>query len=63
MSSKTSAVEWADVGEMALTLERLDEASTCFEKGNFSSMIMLTRKLNSFLSKVKNDRDLEQLLI
>uniref|UniRef100_A0A915E9Z5 General transcription factor 3C polypeptide 3 n=1 Tax=Ditylenchus dipsaci TaxID=166011 RepID=A0A915E9Z5_9BILA len=32
MSSKTTAEEWGDVGEMALSLERLEDASACYEK-------------------------------
>uniref|UniRef100_A0A915DB66 Uncharacterized protein n=1 Tax=Ditylenchus dipsaci TaxID=166011 RepID=A0A915DB66_9BILA len=32
MSYKTTAEEWGDVGEMALSLERLEDASACYEK-------------------------------
>lgn len=39
MGSKTSAVDWAAVGDLALTLERLEEASTCFDKGLFCFII------------------------
>lgn len=30
---KTTAAEWADVGNVALGLERMDDAADCFERG------------------------------
>lgn len=33
LSSRTTPSEWAELGEMALNVERVEEAAACFGKG------------------------------
>lgn len=37
--TRTTAVEWADLGEYAIKLKRFREAAACFGKGKLSNSI------------------------
>lgn len=41
MATRTPAEEWAEIGDMALALERLEEASSCYDKGTIKFFFVI----------------------